>query len=722
MRAALRTAALRASVLAAALGLLGVNSLWAQSFRRAGTEFNAMRVVSIPPGKSFAVVVTQFFHHGEIADDGRNVLVLAKNQKPVPSRVLQLGPGDFCRLAFQTVPGQNSYEVLYGGNAPDKDAVPAWAFADGLLLETHEFKRCNLQSLDSVREAFNTSKPIGADYVDGVHHGSNPFLLKPGPFLSRYSGTLRVASNGTYGFMTSSRDCSFLLIDGKVVVDAPGAHGPAHQARPDSRKDVKLSAGPHTFEYYHAATGAEAMMVAAWEVNPTENKPKPAAIPADAFGASAIGREPAGPVSLRSEKVAPDFAIEIVGAVPLPDNDVPLVGVQFLDATPRALANGAKFLWEFGDGQTSEKPGPVHVYLRPGLYAVKLTVRRGGKPFEIANRVQIDPPRQNDGKKLHQLDDYLPVLETYDPRALDAFALRQLVLAYQAKAEAVAGKTEAAKYIAAIAKAGREALVEESAAKGDEDLGRLARLVGPVARDQLGDSKLAGQIWLGASRKITGADLKAECQMELADIAISDLADAAAGRRFLDAATTGMGKGRRGLVASRLQRVWGDYFALVGDGKSARKAYAEAESLLDSKRNSIERTAWQGAHGRSTEQFLKTGELDRAAAEIRLWQDEFPGDKIHGYITLLSMRYWIAREMYPQAIAQAGRLVAVNADSAYVDQLLMLAADCHARLGAPDRAIATLQSLIKDQPGSPLVPLAKEKIERLQSGEKGRRK
>jgi PKD domain/PA14 domain len=741
----------RIVVWVAAVGLIGVHPLWAQSFRRAGTEFNAMRAVSIPPGKAYAVVVTQFFHHGEIAADGRNVFVLARNQKPVPSRVLQLGPGDFCRVAFQTLPGQNSYEILYGGNPPEKDAAPAWTFAEGLLLETHEFKRCNLQSLDSVREAYNSSKAIGADYVAGVHQAGNPFALKPGPFLSRYSGTLHAASNATYGFFTSSQDCSFLLIDGKLVVDAPGTHGPAHQARPGSRKDVKLSAGPHKFEYYHAATGSEAVMAAAWEVQPAEPRPKPAAIPPEAFSASAIGHEPAGPVSLRTEKVPPDFVLEIIGSVPLPDNDVPLVGVRFIDETPRALSSGAKYLWDFGDGQTSELAKPVHVYLRPGLYTVKLTIRRGGKPFEIANRIEIDQPRVTDRKEFHQLDEYLATLENYDPRTLDAVALRQLVLAYQAKADAVVAaadekaaadkkneeyltereakkrqdqanlrKAEAGKYLAAAAKAARDALAEQSAAKGDEDLVRLARLAGPIARDQLGDFKLAGQIWLGASKKVTASELKAECQAELADIAVNDLADAAAGKRFLDAATTGLGSGRRGLVPSRLQRIWGDYYGLVGDGKAARKAYAAAESLLDSRRNSIERTAWQGAHGRSTEQFLKTRELDRAAAELRLWQDEFPGDKITGYITLLTMRYWIARELYSQAIAHAGQLVAVNGDSAYLDQALFLAADCHLKLGATDRAIATLQSLSKDQPGSPLVPQAKEKLTRLQSGEKPR--
>ena len=43
----------------------------------------------------------------------------------------------------------------------------------------------------------------------------------------------------------------------------------------------------------------------------------------------------------------------------------------------------------------------------------------------------------------------------------------------------------------------------------------------------------------------------------------------------------------------------------------------------------------------------------------------------------------------------------------------MLAADCETARGRTDRAAATLNSLLKDYPGSPLVPAAKEKLEGL---------
>ena len=740
-----------ALALATALGHAA--RLPAQSFRRAGGEFNAIRRVQAPQGGKYSVLVVQFFHHGEIAAKARNVVVSTPDQKLVPCRVLQLGPGDYCRLAFQTAEGQSSYELLYGGEAPPaEDALPKWTCRDGLLLETREYRECNLNSLESVRQAFEASKPIGADYVRNVQHSHNPFSLKPEPFLSHYSGHLRVGQAGTYGFLTSSQDCSFLLIDDKLVMDAPGRHPPMRRAKRGTRKDVQLSAGAHKFDYYHAATGPVAMMVAAWEVSPTDSKPQPAAIPTEAFRTGSIGRAQPGPVTTRQSKVVPDFLVNLAGDVPLPDNELALIRVRFIDVSPTALTLKARVLWEFGDGQTSEEPNPVHVYLRPGLYPVKLSVKRGTRTLEMTNRLYVDRPKVLKQEEYEKLDDYLPILQTYDPTTLDAVALRQLVLAYQSKAESIlappepeeeeqaeteeqgqekpepdpeqvreqreARRAEALTYIQAAVAAGQAAFLGDgSAAQGDEGLIKLARLVAPMARDEVGDSRLAARIWHGASQRIADAALKTEGLIQAADIAVNDLLEPNVAKPLLEAASGHLRPGATGPVASRLARVWGDYYAANGDGQNARKFYTEAEAVLASPRTHIEREAWKGAHSRSTEQFLKTGELERAARQLRAWQDEFPSDKIGGYLNLMLTRYWAGREEYAQAIALAEAQLAVYAASPYVDQLLLLAADCEVKRGQVDQALAFLNQLLKEYPGSPLVPVVRENIAKIESGE-----
>ena len=73
--------------------------------------------------------------------------------------------------------------------------------------------------------------------------------------------------------------------------------------------------------------------------------------------------------------------------------------------------------------------------------------------------------------------------------------------------------------------------------------------------------------------------------------------------------------------------------------------------------------------------------------------------------------------MHAQAISQAEQLIAVNPASPYADRLLQLAAESEIARGKLDRAKATLESLLKDYPGSPLVPEVKKLLGQLASGE-----
>jgi tetratricopeptide (TPR) repeat protein len=736
------------------------------SLRRGGNEFEALRPVSVPAGRNYAVVVVEFYHHGKIAPDGRNVAV-ASPREFVPTRILQLGPGDFCRLAFETVKGQSDYTVLYGGKSI-AGPLPPWKNQDGLLLETRHYKNCNLRNFEAVRNAFENSKPYGSDYVETVMHAWNPFSLKREPFLSRYSGFLDIFKPGTYGFFTSSQDASFLLIDGKLVVAAPGRHPPVHRAFRGSRQDVKLSRGLHKFEYYHAAAGSEAVMAAAWEVEPTEEKPRaPMPLPSEVFHPESIGRLPVGPPRMTDAILVPDFDVKIAGEAPLPNNNQPLLGVSFRSVIPHALSAEGKITWDFGDGQTSNLRDADHVYLRPGLYTVKLIVRRSGRNYAIANRIEVDRPHLTFRDKQHTLEDYLQVIKGYDPHTLDAASLLQLVRAYEAEAltlesqiEDQQKKTETdpnrkpngritplsspgtvpfsrrekgivplmAKtasprdlladavqyYWERAVETGRTAFGENSVAQGDADLLQLAEFVGPLARLKLGDAGSALAIWKGADAKIQSSALKAECKIQAADVLINDFARPAEAKPLLEAATTPLGRGKTGPVASALYRVWGDYYAATGDGDSARKSYAAAEKALGPARNFIERTAWQGAHSRSTEEYLRDKQFDRAAEELDSWLQEFPGGRIDGYLTLMSAKYWAGRQKYDAAIAQAEQLQTANPNSPYADQILFLAADCEMRSGRKDRALAALHAILTKYPGSPMVPLVKENIEILQ--------
>jgi TolA-binding protein len=679
--------------------------LRAQEFWGGGT-FTHQRTVTVPGGGHPAVIVTEFFTQGKLQPDGGNLAVY-ENSHPVPWRLLQVGPGDFCRVAFQTVRGQKSYTVFYGGPAPAEKAPP-WTAGAGLLLETRRWRPCDLQSLASVRDALAAAPVIGSDYVPAVGHRFNPFAPAPEPFLSVYRGSLQVEAAGKYRFFTSSQDCSFLLIDGAEVVAAPGAHGPTGDAR--IRGEVDLAAGAHRFEYVHAAAGPEACMLAAWQ---PPRAATPEAIPPAAFGAEEVAHLPAGPPRNRVKGSLPDFTVEVAGEVPLIDSDVPLIRVQFRDASSRSVTGRARSRWDFGDGETAEAADPVHVYLHAGLYTVKMSVGSGPLALESASRVDVHRALVlPDAKKPpDQLADYLPVLDRYDPAKLDPAALVQLVRAYdQANQEARA------------ARVGKTALLAERPPPDEGAVHTLAALVAPLLRDRLDDPASAQAVWQAAGRAVEREAWKAECEIEGADICLNDLLQRGEAKPLLDAAAGRLARVDDPALVSRLHRVRGDWHARGGDRDQARAAYAEAGAVRASRRSTVEQEAWRGAYSRSAEAFLRDKELDRALAELRRWQDEFPADKLEGYLPLLQARYWAARGKLPNAIAVAGDLTAASPDSPYADRLVYLAAECEEKLGRPDRARAGYQALVTDYPGSPLVPSAKQKLAEPAEGAKSPKK
>jgi tetratricopeptide (TPR) repeat protein len=588
---------------------------------------------------------------------------------------------------------QHLYKIDYGGQGvPLKP--PAWTSSAGLLLETRSWRNCDLNSLTSLREAMRSAPPYGRGFVPAVFHRYNPFWPDPEPFLSEYRGTLRITRPGLYRFFTSSQDASFLLIDGREVVAAPGEHGPVGDAR--FAGTITLSSGPHAFQYVHAAAGPDACMVAAWQP-PGSRQPEP--IPPEAFDSQAIARLPAVAVQHPRE-----YAVEIAGEVPLAGGDLPLIRTQFRLVSTRATSSRVRAHWDFGDGQTSSQTDPVHIYLHPGLYTVTMKVPGLAGSSAVTNRVPVHRALvfTDAADPADTLASYLPIIAQYNPAKLDSTGLLQLVRALDQ-----AGSP------ARAARAGQAGLLDRRR-PGDSTSERdVARLVGSLLRDRVDDPEAALGFWQQAAQLLRPGPWKAECEIEAADLALHDLLRAEAARTLLDSATARLHQGDDAGLSSRLSRAWGDWYARSGDRPSARAAYARAMATRDTRRPAVEQDAWRGALSRSTEEFLRAHALDRARSELRRWQDEYPLDKIEGYLTLLQARCWAARGKFPQAIAMAADLRAINPDSPYADRLVFLAAECQEKLGRTEGARAGYHALLTDYPGSPLVGDARQRLAQL---------
>jgi TolA-binding protein len=645
-----------------------------------------------------AVVFCEFFAHGQLSPRGENLSVTDGNRNPVPWRILQAGPGDFCRVAFQTVPREDSYTITYGGKkAPP--VSPEWTATAGLRLEARRWKSCDLRQARSVRAAFDAAEPIGRLYVPNVFHRHNPLVPGPEPFLSLYTGTLRIGLPGSYQFFTSSQDCSFLMIDDREVVSAPGAHGPVGRAR--HKGTITLKTGLHRFEYLHAAAGEDACMVAAWQ---PPSVAMPEILPPELFGTEEVAHLPAVGPWTEANRPVHDVQAEAVGEVVLAsfDDAPPLVRVAFRSPNLHGRPH-----WDFGDGQTSKQPAPQHIYLHPGMYTVQLSVPGEAAALAVTNRIEVGRPAVfvDEQHPADTLAGYLAALREDEPAKLDPLGLVQFV-----RAGIDGGQP------AEAAAVGRAGLLADQAAADPAALDLLVQRVGPLLRDVLDDPEAALAAWQAAAG--TKAEIpparRAGYEVEAADIALGDLLRNAEAIRLLDAAGGRIPEDSDPALIARLYRVRGDSAARRGDRPAARAAYERAmAAAAGSRRKAVEQTSSRGAYSASTEAYLRDKLYDRALAELRRWQEEYPADKLEGSLALLQARLGAARGKYAQAIALAGDALAVNPDSPYADQLACLAADCEHALGRADRAAAGYRAFLKDYPGSPLVTEVQQKLARL---------
>ena len=140
-----------------------------------------------------------------------------------------------------------------------------------------------------------------------------------GPVLLALRWLARMPADGKYGFATSSDDASFLMLDGKLVVDWPGYHGCVGDCRHNAT--VALGAGIHRFEYLHMSRGGTTCAVAAW-LRPGMKDWE--IIPEAAF--APLSRAEVGPMETLGGDVPCDFDIKISGEA--------LIGARPTTSTP----------------------------------------------------------------------------------------------------------------------------------------------------------------------------------------------------------------------------------------------------------------------------------------------------------------------------------------------------------------------------------------------------
>jgi tetratricopeptide (TPR) repeat protein len=640
------------------------------------------------PGDDAAVV--QFPTHGALAPDGRDVRVLIANRQEVPHRVLFVGPGDLCRVVFAVQPGAQQYTIYYGN--PDAPAPAGEAFSPrrGLLLETRKWRGGALFGLQRVQAAMRTrARPVqGRDFVAEIFWGVNLFA-STGNECNHFDGWLLCREAGVYEFATTSDDASFLTIDGRLVVQWPGRHGPRHDSKHSGK--VQLTRGLHRIEYFHVNVGERGMAVAAWKP-PSGRWPRK--IPAEAFAPVFRGR--LGRLDEYQKRRTADFLWRHDGEAFF--NNRYVQRLAFRAAVPKNI-RPSYVQWDFGDGLKATGAQVSHVFLTDGPRKVTLTLQWLGATYRCTNTIQVqrDWRRQAD-RRLLGLRGIFEQIKEYDWPAMRGEDLRVAIELFQKL-----GRTDELLNVCA-------AVIDKPDADPTART-EAALLAADLYVDRRNEADAAVAMLAAVAEKTTDAAARARLDVKRAAILLHEIGHKAAtdtAEKLLTQVNQTQQIDRT--LRRRALAGLGDVWRRRGDGPKARGFYQKAADIAVFQRNHTQNIVRIGALARYVEEYVRTGAWRDARRFLGEWEWEYPLERLNGYSTLLRVEMAEKRGHPDKAAALATELVRANPKSPYADQLLLRAADDYRQTKDPKRALETARQLLRDYPESPLVPDAQKRI------------
>jgi tetratricopeptide (TPR) repeat protein len=625
--------------------------------------------------------VCAFFHGGLAKPDGSDIRVAVRGRQPVGHRVLQMGPGDLCRIAFAAGKEETRYYIYYGN--PKAPAPEPWEPQRGLLMEVRRSKGGHAETMEQVMAAWAKAQPLGADFVSHISYAFNPFGESDMPAIFHYVGWFVPPAAGTYQIATSSNGGSWVTIDDKPVVDWAGAHGPVGDAR--HAKPVEMTADRHKLEYWNISPGSPVMMVAGWETPQQAGKFE--SIPAKVFlpVAEATLLETDQP----GERLVADFFAANAGETWWPEQYA--IRMQFKNLTKgisQLAAATVKCAWDFGDGQTSAAANPTHIYLASGDYTVALKVNRvaDSSTFRTKVRVERNWLKQTD-PAIEPIKKYAEEVAQYDFSTLD---LRNLMVSV--------GLFEHEGMSAPLAAACGELLRRPDLKDGEAP--RLGLMRSDHLR-KLGKPEEAVAVLRQLEGRLKTPGSKAQTAVEIGEVLLRDLrrwdeAEKEYQRALKTYATAGAD-----LILRRAHVGLGDIWRHRGDGDKARAVYAAAAAIKVHNLPPNEAAVRVGTLARYVEDYTRQSQWEWVTKFLDDWAWEFPADKLKGHWSLLKAAAVSAQGKKAEAIEEAMDVLGANPQSPYAVRLLMRAAECQVALGDKDKARLLLQTAAEDYPEDP---------------------
>jgi len=509
----------------------------------------------------------------------------------------------------------------------------------------------------------------GVADMSWIFHGYNPYGPS-GRFTSRYQAWLRIREPGTYRFGTISDDASALWIDEQPVADWPGGHNVwqrgGHRFRHNG--SIELAAGLHRLEYLHVQAGSATACVAAW-LPPGAEKPVP--IPAEAFA-------PVTPYRADGLGDGPLVAWRAVRHNAWRDHLL-----VTMELTVTGIGEDTEVRWRSDDGATHRGHRWRHVFLRPGLRLVTLTLEPpGGGTTTIEQAVRVGHAHF----QRHQFDDehfrtQREAVMGRDFAGLDGADRAELVT--------LALRSRDRDWLAAIAE--RLAAVD---GLGGVEAAAVLDLAIAVQHPELQRYETAIALFEGLrDGQQVPPGVRAAAALHQAGLLIQILGRPAEGRELLEALDhEALSGGDRRLA--RIYRADADLYA--GRSDAALRRYRQVGTTTHD--GDLGYAVTRRIRLEMARDYIRRGAADAAEEILRSIEWETPEERMGGELVELQAEVWLLRGEWRFALARLPAVIAARREDPRLPELLLL----HLRaLLAADRredAEAVAAELRRDYP------------------------
>ena len=241
----------------------------------------------------------------------------------------------------------------------------------GVLRRVKKFNARNVRNLAMFKKLWEDNTLRGARFEKKIYSGWNPFGPKQNS-LHWYSAFINIPKNGKWTFFSASVDASFLLIDGKLVVNSPYRKWVSNGQRGKIKGTIELKKGVHRLDYLHANHHPNYCYAIAAFLPPGAKKRSFRYIP-DTFYTPVLTAT-AGTLKKSSNRPACDFSWRIIDMIELYERRMYVV--KFKTPFKKSLS------WSLG----GKAPEFNYFYFKPGKYPVELKCSAG----KIKQDVLID--------------------------------------------------------------------------------------------------------------------------------------------------------------------------------------------------------------------------------------------------------------------------------------------------------------------------------------------